>query len=231
MQCPPNVKDSPGCHASPASSEAGPPPPPAREGAKYAPRSGDKVRCVDFDDYDPCIYVKRNDDGTHGIWSLKDSRCYWATEVFYLGPSTPAERSAAGIEAEKCGTCHGEGCVQEGTGQASSEGGEDWRDMPCPACAPPAPRENAKEVERVARIIKRAVEDGDGIASSCYEFAARQVIAVLSLPARGEAEDIVAFCKWWEERLADNSDCVEEIDKRKYLRGWLASSRDRAGAS
>lgn len=35
---------------------------------------------------------------------------------------------------ETCPTCKGERRVQEGTGQASSEGGEDWREIECPDC-------------------------------------------------------------------------------------------------
>lgn len=33
-----------------------------------------------------------------------------------------------------CPECHGEGRIQEGTCHGNSDGGEDWREIDCPAC-------------------------------------------------------------------------------------------------
>jgi hypothetical protein len=89
-------------------------------------------------------------------------------------------------EPRDCAECDGRGEVQEGTGTASSEGGEDWRVAPCSACggtgkAAPAPPTSERPTthERSASYESRAHNlariQGTAMCSNCRFGAVRTV--------------------------------------------------------
>ncbi len=108
-----------------------------------------------------------------------------------------------------------------------------------PAAPSPAPREDAKEVERRIEAVNARLDAGtDAVLRECPYGATRDALehyqakaialAVLSLPARSEAEEREAALSAWAAKGGD-VESVYDVCRAAFVEGWLASSRDRAG--
>lgn len=71
---------------------------------------------------------------TRTIIDLEEVRDDLTADIAKLQDRIDQIRAAIRAPTHLCDECGGMGEVQEALGQANSEGGEDWRTVPCPTC-------------------------------------------------------------------------------------------------